>query len=133
MAPNEPIGFMTNSIRSVVSGGIVDGVRRRVSNCLLAACAVVLATLNPFLVCAGTGAAINEALVTQTLNVRLASGLPGANAPFGNDVTADGTAAKPYATIKAALARAATIKNGGNGVKVIVAPGTSLVKRRGPT
>ncbi len=74
---------------------------------------------------AGTGALpINEALVTQTLHVRLAVGLPGAAAPFGNDATGDGSVARPYATLRAALARATSLKNAGTGVKVLIAPGT---------
>ncbi len=97
--------------------------RHKFSLRLIALLAIVPTALPPILR-AGTGATINEALVTQTLNVRLASGLPGAAAPFGNDAAADGTAAKPYATIKAALARAGTLKNGGTGVKILVAPGT---------
>jgi hypothetical protein len=75
---------------------------------------------------AGTGAStIDESLVTQTLNVRLAAGLPGSAFPFGlTDNTADGSLTKPYATLKQALARAGVLKNAGTGVRIRIAAGT---------
>lgn len=57
---------------------------------------------------------IDESRISRTIHVK----------PTGNDATANGSAERPYATIKRALGVAATAKNAGTGVKVLIAPGT---------
>ncbi|MBI5691077.1 MAG: right-handed parallel beta-helix repeat-containing protein [Verrucomicrobia bacterium] len=65
---------------------------------------------------AGTGATpIDERAITLTLHV--------APAPLGHDTTGDGSAARPYASLRRALAVAQPRKIAGTGVKVLLAPG----------
>lgn len=81
---------------------------------LLAAAAALLLALVP--AHAGTGAApIDERAITLTLNV--------APAPLGSDTTGDGSAARPYASLRRALAVAQPRKIAGTGVRVLLAPG----------
>ncbi len=75
---------------------------------LLTACAVAVA---------GTGAGpIDERAITLTLHV--------APAPLGHDTSGDGSTARPYASLRRALAVAQPRKIAGTGVRVVLAPGT---------
>jgi hypothetical protein len=65
---------------------------------------------------AGTGTTpIDERALTLTLHV--------APPPLGHDTTGDGSAARPYASLRRALAVAQPRKIAGTGVKVLLAPG----------
>ena len=87
---------------------------RRLPTAKLRSVLALLLSATALRLCAGTGSApINEALITQTLYV----------SPAGSD-TANGSLTAPFATLRAALARAATLKNAGTGVRVRIAPGT---------